>query len=86
MIAAAILILLGVYLAGGLFFAIFFALTGAGRIDPHALRGSRGFRVLIIPGAMALWPLLLRRWMSGRREPPDESNAHRSASQNGEAP
>lgn len=76
MIAALFLI---VYLACGLMFAIAFALVGAKKIDPHAARGSWGFRLLIIPGAMALWPLLLKRWVSGAHEPPEECNAHRRA-------
>jgi len=77
MIAAVFLISLGVYLACGLVFAIPFALIGAKKIDPHATHGSWGFRVLIVPGAIALWPLLLRRWASGVHEPPEECNAHR---------
>jgi hypothetical protein len=77
MIAVVFLVALGVYLGCGLVFAIPFALAGAGRIDPHASHGSWGFRVLIIPGAAALWPLLLRRWLKGIHEPPTERNAHR---------
>jgi hypothetical protein len=79
MIAAAFLIALGVYLLCGLVFAIPFAFIGAGRIDPHACHGSWGFRALIIPGTMALWPLLARRWLGGAQEPPEERNAHRLA-------
>jgi len=77
MIAAVFLILLGAYLACGLVFAIPFALVGVKKIDPHAAHGSWGFRLLVIPGTMAFWPLLLRRWATGVEEPPEESNAHR---------
>ncbi len=77
MITATCLILLGAYLAGGLAFALPFAVFGVGRIDPHAAYGSWGFRLLIVPGTMALWPLLLRRWATGAKEPPEECNAHR---------
>lgn len=77
MIAVVFLILLGLYLACGLVFAIPFVLIGVKKIDPHAMHGSWGFRVLIVPGAMALWPLLLQRWASGVHEPPEECNAHR---------
>ena len=79
MIAAAFLILLGIYLLCGLFFAIPFAFFGVGKIDPHAAHGSWGFRLLIIPGATLLWPILLRRWTSGASIPPEECNAHRRA-------
>ena len=75
MIAALFLLPLGAYLACGLIFAFPFAFVGARRIDPHAVHGSWGFRLLIIPGATALWPLLLRRWFSGATEPPEERNA-----------
>ena len=80
MIAAILLLLLGAYAACGLLFAIPFTLLGVRRIDPHAAHGSWGFRILIVPGAMAFWPLLLRRWVSGVQEPPEEHNAHRRAS------
>jgi membrane protein implicated in regulation of membrane protease activity len=79
MIAAAFLILLGCYLACGLVVAIPFAFVGVGRIDPHAAHGSWGFRLLIIPGSTAFWPLLLRRWLRGVKEPPEEGNDHRLA-------
>ena len=65
MIAAAFLIVLGIYLACGLAFAIPFALVGVRGIDPHAAHGSWGFRLLIIPGTMVLWPLLIKRWKGG---------------------
>jgi hypothetical protein len=77
MIPAAFLILLAAYFACGMVFAIPFALIGVKKIDPHATHGSWGFRVLILPGTMALWPLLLTRWARGFHEPPDECNAHR---------
>ncbi len=77
MIAAVILLFLGAYLLCGFLFALPFAFLGVRRIDPHASHGSWGFRLLIIPGAMALWPILLRRWATGVHEPPDECNAHR---------
>jgi hypothetical protein len=83
---AAILILLGIYGACGLVFAISFALAGVKKIDPHAAQGSWGFRLLVIPGAAAFWPLLLRRWLTGIKEPPEENNAHRRAARKGVAP
>ena len=79
MIAAVFLVAIVAYLACGLVFAIPFAFVGVKQIDPHAAHGSQGFRLLIIPGAMALWPLLLKRWLGGAKEPPEENNAHRHA-------
>jgi hypothetical protein len=56
----------GAYLALGLLFAVPFAARWAGRLDPAARLGSRGFRLLIVPGAMLLWPLLLHRLLKTR--------------------
>lgn len=52
----------GAYLLAGLLFAVPFAWLGAGRLEPVASEGTTGFRLLIIPGAVTLWPWLLVRW------------------------
>lgn len=70
---------LGIYAAIGILFAIPFAWIGSGRIDPPASAGTIGFRLLILPGAAALWPLLLKRWLTGKGKPPEESTPHRKA-------
>lgn len=79
--ASGLVAAVGMYLALGFLFALVFVTRGVGAIDPVAREGTWGFRVLIIPGVMALWPLLIRRWLSGRKEPPTECNAHRRAAQ-----
>lgn len=81
MIAETLLIVTGLYLLCGLVFAILFVLVGVQKIDPHAAHGSWGFRVLIIPGTILLWPLLARRWLKGIHEPPEEKSPHRRAGQ-----
>jgi hypothetical protein len=70
----------GTYLGAGAAFAVVFVTTGVQRIDPVARHGTWGFRVLIVPGVMLLWPLLARRWAVGSIHPPIESNAHRRRS------
>jgi len=55
-----------IYLALGLLFALGFVVKGVQRVDPLAQSGTWGFRLLIFPGALALWPLLLARWCSAR--------------------
>lgn len=67
---------LGAYLGLGLLVAVPFVLFGAGRVDPAAVQGTWGFKVLIIPGATIFWPVLLKRWMK-REGPPQERSAHR---------
>ena len=70
--------LLAVWLATGLLVGISFVLIGVRRSDPAAHRGTWGFRLLILPGAVALWPLVLRRWVRGD-SPPTERTPHRRA-------
>jgi len=71
--------LLAVYAGLGFLFALWFAARGVERTDPAARQSSLGFRLVILPGVVALWPLLARRWWSGVSTPPVERNAHRSA-------
>lgn len=66
----------GVYAAIGVVFAFFFVTRGVGRIDPAAKEGTIGFRVLVFPGTVALWPLLMRR-VQDDSPPPEERSAHR---------
>lgn len=80
MICAALLVVMAAYLACGLVFAVPFVVAGVGKCDPHAKNGSWGFRILILPGTMAFWPVLIRRWIRGEK-PPEERNAHRLLSQ-----
>jgi len=63
-----ILNLLSGYAVIGLLFAIAFVATGISRLDPAAKGSGFGFRLIILPGVVALWPLLLARWIrEGRR-------------------
>ncbi len=72
-----------IYVGVGLLFAIIFVWKGVGKIDPSATGGTFGFRLLIIPGTVALWPILARRWLASEG-PPEECNAHRVASRGGD--
>ena len=55
--------LLGVYAVTGILFAIAFVIIGVSRIDPVAKNSTLAFRLIVLPGAALLWPLLLRRWI-----------------------
>jgi len=64
------------YSAIGIVFALVFVVKGAQQIDEEAVGAGWGFRLLILPGCAAFWPLLLKRWVSGRHSPPEERNPH----------
>ena len=71
-----------VYAGIGLVFAVAFLLRGAARLDPNADGATWGFKALILPGTVALWPLLLVRWMRAPSSnllgnPPEERSPHR---------
>lgn len=57
----------GIYAAAGALFAAAFAARGVNAVDPAARHSGLAFRLLIIPGVIAFWPLLLRRWVQAVR-------------------
>jgi len=57
---------LGVYLAVGVVFAVPFAFGLVGRVSPAARGAGLGFRLLIVPGCAALWPLMVWALVPGR--------------------
>jgi hypothetical protein len=81
-VAHALVLAAGIYLACGVLFAIPFVLAGVRRIDPAAHDAGWGFRLIVLPGVVAFWPLLAARWVKGA-PPPTERNAHRAAARTG---
>jgi len=63
-----ILIITAIYLLFGLLFAILFVIKGVEKVDEGAHGGTVGFRIIIIPGAMAFWPLLMRKWIKSQKQ------------------
>ncbi|MEM0984124.1 MAG: hypothetical protein AAGI17_09265 [Planctomycetota bacterium] len=61
-----------IYLAAGFAFAVPFALLGAPKIDPAARNTGWAFRLLIVPGSAAFWPLLAFRWAVASELEPDD--------------
>lgn len=47
------------------------------RVDSEAQGAGLGFRLIIFPGAVALWPLLIKRFVRGGGEPPMQKDPHR---------
>jgi len=55
-----------VYALIGAVFAIAFVMRGIDSVDEVARSSGIGFRLIVIPGAAALWPLLLRKWIGAK--------------------
>lgn len=63
------------YLAIGLLFGVVYVSRQVSRNDPAAHGAGLGFRLIILPAVVALWPILLRGW---NRALPQERTPHRS--------
>jgi len=63
-----ILLIAGLYLAAGFVFAIPFVIKGVTKIDEGAIGSKWGFRLIIIPGTIVFWPLLLKKWMAVNKQ------------------
>lgn len=50
-----------IYVACGLVVAVLFLARWGKTFDPSAAHGSWGFRVLVVPGIVALWPVILAK-------------------------
>ena len=61
--AMAILLLLAGYASLGVIFGVLFLWRGVAIVDRAAAHAPWGFRILIFPGVVGLWPFLARRWM-----------------------
>jgi hypothetical protein len=69
--------LLEAYALLGFVFAGFFVSLGVQKLDSEAKDSGIAFRLVILPGVAAFWPMLLARCLRGIVEPPDEKNPHR---------
>jgi hypothetical protein len=63
-----ILIAIAIYLAAGFVFSIPFVIRGVTQIDEGATGSKWGFRLIIIPGTIVFWPVLLKKWMKAVKE------------------
>jgi hypothetical protein len=64
-VAEWIVLLSAAYAVLGLLFAGPFLVRGVTRLDPAARGTSLAFRLAILPGTVALWPVLARKWAGG---------------------
>jgi hypothetical protein len=75
--ARVFVILFEAYALLGIVFAGVFVFSGVQKLDSEARLSGVGFRLLIIPGVAAFWPMLVTRWSRGIVEPPIEKTPHR---------
>jgi hypothetical protein len=64
-VVAFLLNALALYAAIGVVTAFAFVTAGVTRVQPASV--SVGARVLILPGAAALWPYVLLRWLKAKQ-------------------
>jgi hypothetical protein len=64
--AAALFSVLALYIAIGVAVGLAFVLFGVTRALAHPTPVSAGARILLLPGSVLLWPLVLRRWLKSR--------------------
>lgn len=69
--AQALVGVLAAYAALGLAFALAFVTRGVASIDAEAQGLPWRVRLILLPGAAALWPLMLWKWL--KRQPPPVS-------------
>jgi len=62
-----ILILFAGYLLLGLLFALGFVFKGVNTVDPVAADAPLIFRLMILPGSVGLWPIVLTMWARASR-------------------
>ena len=58
-----VLIIVFIYLILGILFVIPFLIKGLTKVDEGAHGGTIGFKIIIIPGVIVFWPVLLKKWM-----------------------
>jgi hypothetical protein len=54
---------LALYALFGIVTAVGFVIFGVSQMLPHSATMTAGARILLLPGAAALWPYVLIRWL-----------------------
>ncbi len=63
------------YLIAGILFAVFFLSKGIHKIDTAAHGSGWGFKLIILPGTIVLWPVLLNKWRKVKKMQHDKTAA-----------
>ena len=61
------LLILGIYIAIGLLFAIFFVFVGGTKIDPLLKDSKKRVRIILLPGIVAIWPFLAGKLFKSKK-------------------
>lgn len=62
-----VFLVLFVYALLGFVIGVFVVLLGFSRIDPLIRSSSFSVRLLLLPGVIALWPIMLTKWVRTHR-------------------
>jgi hypothetical protein len=68
-VSGVIWLCLELYAAVGVVTALAFVSVGVTQVLPHPMPISPGARIFIAPGAAALWPYIVIRWLRARSHP-----------------
>jgi hypothetical protein len=76
MVIQALLIMSAIYLVCGIVFMLPFILKGVDVVDEGAHGSGIGFRIIIIPGTIVFWPVLLKKWIKIKRNIMSPADVH----------
>jgi hypothetical protein len=68
-VTAIFVVVLSAYVTAGIVVALAFVIRGLSEVLPAGTPVTIGARILILPGAAALWPVVVRRWLQLRDRP-----------------
>jgi len=60
------IVFLGVYFFLGFLFGLYFVFAGVSKIDSSVKDSTIGFRLIILPGSIALWPFLVKKLIDSK--------------------
>jgi hypothetical protein len=68
MIVQIIIWIVEIYILCGILFVLPFVIKGVTRVDEGTHGTKFGFRLIIIPGTIIFWPLLLSKWIKSNKK------------------
>jgi hypothetical protein len=67
LLTSALVTAIALYALAGIIVALAFVAVGLAVVLPAGTQVTIGARILFVPGAAALWPIVLRRWLRAPR-------------------